>query len=71
MPNVGRKKGRTGRNAGTGIAKMSRSRWKTYAVLIAHQNARRAETLERKLCPECATQYHSRGALKRHRCIEA
>jgi hypothetical protein len=56
------------RKHGTGIAKLAASRWGTYAGLIAHQLSRRAVKLLDRVCGTCNTQYHSRGALKRHHC---
>lgn len=61
-----RKGGKRGRNCGTGVYKLLHSRWRTYAVLIAHQKARRIKNMETRFCFECETQFQSRGVYLRH-----
>ncbi len=56
------------RKHGTGIEKLSHSRWGTYAGLIAHQKSRRLIVLLDRFCKTCNIQFHSRGALHRHDC---
>lgn len=61
-----RKGGKRGRNTGTGILKLSHSRWRTYQALIEHQMLKRLERMSRRYCSECHVQYHSRGVYLRH-----
>jgi len=65
---VGKKRrgGKRGRNVGTGVYKLSRSRWGSYASLIAHQKSRRLGTMGRRFCKDCSIQFHSRAAYNRH-----
>lgn len=62
----GRKQGRKGRKIGTGIEKLSHSKWGSYAGLIAHQQSRRLASMGRRYCKACETQFHSRAAFNRH-----
>jgi hypothetical protein len=61
-----RKKGRKGRKVGTGIEKLSHSKWGSYAGLIAHQQSRRLATMARRYCKICNSQFHSKAAFNRH-----
>lgn len=61
-----RKRGKAGRNAGTGVHKLSHSKWHTYENLIYFQQARRLENMARRYCKLCKTQYQSRGVYLRH-----
>ena len=66
---VGTKKryrGKRGRNCGTGVYKLSKSRWGSYAVLVAHQQGLRRNRMARRYCNECKIQFHSRGVYLRH-----
>lgn len=64
----GRKKGKKGRKIGKGINKLSHSKWGKYAALINHQQSRRFETIARRFCKDCHTQFHSRSVFNRHDC---
>lgn len=61
-----RKKGKSGRNAGAGVRKLSRSKWRTYENLIYFQQLRRLENMSRRYCKLCKTQFHSRGVYLHH-----
>lgn len=61
-----REKGKTGRNAGTGVHKLSHSKWHTYENLIYFQQARRLESMTRRYCNKCGIQFHSRSVYLRH-----
>ena len=65
---VARKKGKRGRKIAKGNRKLEHSRWRSYEALINHQAKRRIESMKRRFCLGCDTQFHSRGAMNRHEC---
>jgi hypothetical protein len=56
------------RKHGTHIDQIKKSKWGSFAGLVAHQQKRRLEKITRRHCKVCGTQFHSRGSLKRHTC---